>query len=324
MNLPVPAHETLEVQDASKMQEYMTCERLYFFRYVLGYTSEEPIHNLVFGSAWHLAKRVLLTNRPWTAEIIEAAYQAFLTEYRKTYHEATDLDLIKNPARARLGLYSYAEQYADDDYKNLITEKGIVVPISDKWKLYGKMDSILQDDLRGIYSLEHKTAGRLYSYWADSWKLKFQVNLYHFFLYAYFPPEQVGGIVIDGTVFRKNEVEHVRVPVKKSPEAMEAFLFQATTLFQSLEDDFDRLSHSKPEDVVLKAFPRRTENCVKYNRLCPCFDICQAWENPLQHLDSIPAGYKVEHWDPRKEDAEVTINISSLKEEGEGENERKV
>ena len=308
-NLPVPIHETHNVQDATKIQTYLTCPRLYFYEYVLGFRPEEPNHNLVFGSAWHMGKEVLF-NEGYSLPSIKKAYDAFLLEYRETFGEERDMDFHpKSPANAELALLEYVKEYKDDEFKVLNTEVGIVVPIGEGRDLYGKMDSIVQCPIRGIISYEHKTAGALWKWWSDSWLMKFQISTYTHFLYSYYDPKEVYGIVVDGTVFRKKGNEHLRVPCQLSLPFLDNWLYDTNQTFAKLEHDFNLLSSSTRDDNFMKAFPRCTESCVKYNRMCPMFDFCHSWHNPLQRLDVMPQGYKTEFWDPRKEHINITMEL---------------
>ncbi len=306
--------EQHNVQDSTKLQTYMKCHRQYFFEYVLGYTSEYPVHNLVFGSSWHKAKEVLLLSG-YSADAVELAMQEFLKEYRKDFSEATDLDYkSKNPGNAELALLQYCKEFQRDEFEVKHTEIGITVLIgySEKYKqdrtLYGKMDSICHD-YRGLFSLEHKTAGAAWSYTMDNWNIKFQTSAYLHFMMSYYPPDEVYGIIIDETIFRK-ENENNRIVVEKSLPFMESWLYEANKVYEELEDDFYALHNlTSDKDVVMKAFRRNTESCVQYNRICPMYEACVSWNNPLQHLDTMPAGYKVQHWDPRREDIKVKLEV---------------
>ena len=303
LNLNNPLYR---VHDSSKIQKYMVCERLYFFKYVLGLNSENPIHNLIFGSCFHLAKEVLFLNG-YSKESIDKAMDAFLLEYRKTYSEDTD-DLFKGkfPGNVEKALLEYTLQFQTDTFETLFTEVAMSVPIGHDRIIYGKLDAVLKDGEK-IFSLETKTSGALWAWWADQWLLKFQIDTYSHFLYSYFDPKQVEGIIIDGTIFRKNDIENLRVNCKRSFERISAWLWEANRHFDNLERDFEALANTKEDDLFMPAFPRRTECCIQYNRMCEFQDICAAWHNPLQHLNEVPSGYKIEHWDPRKEDAKVSL-----------------
>jgi len=308
--LPVPYHETLEVMDSTKMQTYLTCPRKFFFEYVLGYRPEEKNHNLVFGSAWHKAKDIIFTNG-YSVSSVESAVEAFLKEYRESFSEETDMDFHpKSPGNAEIALYQYVKQYAEfDSFKVLHTEVGIAVPIGRERVLYGKMDAINYDEMRGYFSLETKTAGALWSYWQDQWLQKFQISAYAHFLYCHYPPDEVYGVIIDGSVFRKTENQHIRIPVPLTVEYLESWLWEANLWFDRLEEDFKNLGYVQQSDSVMRAFPRNTESCVKYNRMCPLFEVCHARRNPVRNYDSLPTGLTIEHWDPRREEVKITLGV---------------
>ena len=302
--------EVMQVQDSSKIQDYLTCERLYFFKHVLGFTSEEPIHDLVFGSSFHKAKAVLLLNRHHP-NVVEMAYNAFLKEYRETYGEETDVDFHpKSPGNAELALKEYLNDYKHDNMEVLYVEIGITVPISNKEVLYGKMDSVILDKVRGLISLETKTAKALWPWWQESFLQKFQTAAYTHFLYSYFADTYpIHGVIVDGTVFRKSGNENVRLPVILDIKYLENWLYDANRIVDNIKKDFALLDTVKEDAPFMCAFLRRTESCIKYNRVCNFIEVCHAWHNPLQKLDRIPAGYKVEYWDPRKEEVTVKLEV---------------
>ena len=58
----IKPHETWDIHDASKIQAYMACPRAYFYRYVLGWETEEKNIHFIFGEGWHRAMEHLLIN----------------------------------------------------------------------------------------------------------------------------------------------------------------------------------------------------------------------------------------------------------------------
>ena len=124
---------------------------------------------------------------------------------------------------------------------------------------------------------------------------------------CYYDPKDVYGIIIDLSIFRKpnkqgiSQNDHNRIPCPKNPEHLSSWLYETNIIFDRLENDFDMLYNEKENQPFMKSFMRNRESCVKYNRICEFWDICHAWNNPLQHLNEIPMGYKIEHWDCRKE-----------------------
>lgn len=119
-------HETWNVQDSTKIQEFMCCPRRYFFRYVLGWVYEEPNIHLVFGSSVHKAMEVFYKegNTPnLTAEAIVEAYEAFLTYYRTYFSEDSDEENEpKTPANFLNALPLYVSTYKsiDRDRKSVV------------------------------------------------------------------------------------------------------------------------------------------------------------------------------------------------------------
>lgn len=300
-----------DVQDSTKIQDYMTCPRLYFYRFVLGYKSDRPIHALEFGIAWHLAKEVLF-NKGYSNASVDEGMEAFEKHYRQSFPEETDMDYHpKSPGNADLALRQYCIEFQDDEFEVLHTEIGVTMMVSKGRVIYGKMDSIVKDPVRDIMSIDSKSQGAHWSYLEDSYQQKFQMMAYNFFLYSYYPADKVYGVVVDATVFKKTENEHFRVPIlvgnRGNFDKLESWLWETEQILDDLDRDFDRLADAKESDIVMKAFPRRTESCVKYNKICPLFHVCHVRHNPLQKLDLIPAGYKIEHWDPRRENIKVHL-----------------
>lgn len=298
----IPNLDTFKVQDPTKLKCYIMCARDYFFRYVLGLHSEYRNHHLDFGIAWHrLQEQLLLLGYNETGMV--AAYAAFEDYYRQYYSEETDMDYHpKSPANAYLGLLEYVKEYHNkDNFETLYTEVAISVPIGVDRVIYGKMDHIGQSKL-GIFSLEHKTGSKQFSWWDNQWTNSIQVLTYTHFLCSWFDPDKVVGLIVNGSFFYEASVKHHRVKCLKNVVHLEGWLWEVNQLYDRLEADFSRLDKATADDIYLKAFQRNTESCIRYMKPCSYFDICHAWENPLQHMESLPVGMKVEHWDPRKEE----------------------
>lgn len=305
--------DTFSVQDSTKIQDYETCPRLYFFRYVLGFRPDYPIHDLEFGIAWHLAKEVLYTDG-YSEESVKKGMIKFEEYYRQFYPEIGDMDHFpKSPGNAELALMQHCIEFQNDNFEVLHTEVGATFLLSKGRIMYGKLDTIIRDlnmPKQQIKSIDSKTQGAHWSYLEDSYLQKFQSLAYTYFLYSYFEPSEVYGLVIESTIFKKTENELLRIPIQVNIDRLESWLWEAETIFDNIERDFDRLSSCKESDVIMKSFPRRTESCVKYNKICPLFQVCHAKNNPLQNINLIPAGFKIEHWDPRTQPTNVKLEVT--------------
>lgn len=309
----ITEHETWKVQDATKLQAYMNCPRRYFYEYVLGWRSEIPNVHLEFGSAWHLAMEVFM-DKGLSAESAAEAYLKFEEYYRRFFDATWDEgNAPKTPSNALRALAQYVQTYQDvDDFEILHVEVAGSVAIGKDKPIYFKTDTICRGR-EGIFSLEHKTGGYFSTKWAAQWRQKMQVSVYSHVLFCLYEPEEVYGVKING-VFLTNppqlklngepransrDNEFHRVPVRKNLAAMQSWLYEVNEYYDQIQNDFQRLSETKEEDEVMTAFKRNTESCTQYGP-CPFLDYCSIWHNPVQHADSPPVGYKVNHWDPRK------------------------
>jgi len=314
LTFPIPFHKTWEIHDASKIQTFLQCPRFYFYRYVLGWETEGSNINLVFGEAWHRAMEYLLLNG-YSKEGIAGAYKQFLEYYREFFDEETDLERQpKAPGNALEGLAGYVEEYqaTDGDFDVLHTECAGAVMISDRDDLHFRLDAVVKDR-RGIFCLEHKTTSWSSSIWAAQWSTKFQIDLYTHVLYMMYPPEQVFGILVNGTIFRKNAVAFDRIPVKKSPAMMNEWMGNCLYILSLIEDNYHRLSKASPADYYLDAFHKNPENCTKYNRTCPYMDLCISWPNPLTRCEETPDYLTTVWWDPVEREKMATTQMNLVK-----------
>ena len=295
----IPRDKTWDIQDASKTQCYLECPRKYFYNYVLGWQSDSPNNHLVFGSAWHEAMEHLLLNG-YDQNSILGAYDLFLEYYRNVFPESTDeLFGAKTPERALHALIEYAQKYHNDlgDFDVLYTEVAGSVPLTEDRVLHFRQDAICKGS-QGYFSLEHKTAGSSISRaWMQQWPLSIQVGTYTHVLYCLYPESEVYGVRINGVGFLKTKFSMERVPVKKTRESMQSWMWNTLYWLDSIQWDFQRLEMCKESDPLMMAFPMNPTNCSKYFG-CPYHDFCTAWANPLQHLDEVPMGMKVEYWNP--------------------------
>lgn len=303
---------TWDVLDSSKLSDYFTCPRMFFYSHVLGWRTTTPKHDLYFGECWHKAREFMLLHG---YDDVVGAYRAFIDPYRLEYPEETDeLYTPKDPVCVGLAINGFSINYPRDlrDNKVLFTETSGTVPINfEGRKLHYRMDSIMQRNEDGkIFSWDHKSTKRFSQTWANYFLLSTQTGTYTHCLYCLYPIEQVLGIEYCGTCFEflkrgsRNRdagyhVSYQRVNAFKTPDQMNAWLWTVNSLVDEIERDFDRLSDCEEADAVLMAFRMNPESCSKYWG-CIFHDFCLSWPNPLQRCFEPPPGFKVEFWDPRE------------------------
>lgn len=297
MSYPIQKDPTWDIIDGSKLKDYIDCPRMFFFRHLLGWVSDSPNNHLVFGSAWHDAMEHLLLNGYGNNSVIEA-FEKFLTTYRKEFPEETDeLYAPKTPERVLEALAKYAEEYRDDDFEVLYTEIGGTVPLDERSVMYFRQDTICRDHT-GIFSLEHKTLGKSVTRaWEQQWPLSIQVGTYAHALYCLFPEEEVYGVKMNACGIMKTKFDFKRIPIRKTFDSMQAWLWNTLYWLDRLYTDFDELEQSSEFDPVMTSFPMKTTACSNYFG-CPYHDFCLAWNNPLQRCGEVPYGLKQTYWNP--------------------------
>lgn len=307
-NYPIEKNPTWEIVDSTKLQCFMDCPRRYFYEYTLGWRPDIPNNHLAFGSAVHDCMEHILLNG-YGPKSISDGFDRFLLEYRKVFPEDTDhLFLPKTPDRFFELLVEYISRYKNDfdRYEVMYTEIAGSVMLSEKHKIYFKMDSVLREkDSNMKHSLEHKTKqGPLNTVWKDDFAMSIQVGTYTHALYCLYPIEEVLGVSINGLGFRKTkrkgEYELERIPIWKTKDQMLVWQSNTMVWLENLENEFHILSKSSESDYILQAFPLNTRNCTKYFG-CPYHDFCLAWTNPLQNSYQVPLGFVIDFWNPMDE-----------------------
>lgn len=329
MTFPLSEHPEWFIYDSSKLDEYITCPRKYFYRHILGWTPDIPAHDLAFGNSWHKAREWQLIHG---YDDVPGAMTAFLNEYRKHFDPESDpIYVPKTPAAVLRGLLQMAEEHSCDLVDNeVVTMDGVkmteisgTVPIDKDRYLHYRMDSMmhrLEDDK--FFSWDHKTTSGKWIHdtrWDEELFLSIQNGTYTHCLYCLFPIDKVLGVEFCKTGFEflerssKNRSAGYHtttryIPAFKTPEQMNVWLWNVNDIVDDLERDMDRLSHCKESDTVLMAFQQNPKSCSAYKG-CPFHDFCLSWSNPLQRCYEPPLGYRVEFWNPAKMETSVKKNL---------------
>jgi len=325
LDYPVPKHDSWNVIDSTKLKCYMECPRRYFFEYVLGWRIDRPNIHLIFGSAWHEALAHLYIKGFNKNILKEAFYEHFLPYYRN-YIDKEDDEIYspKTPARAYLALAYYfnmREKFMKDYevvcHKEPMVEIGGTVSISDDFMLSFKIDTIIKNR-HGIYALEHKTGSSIRN-WDLQFYLSMQIGTYHHVLNCLYPPEDVRGVLIDGTFFKKTKdspqkdakdpfrhFDFMEVPVYLNNDILNQWLNNTIEWMSILKQNMYELSLESDSNPVMLTFPMNTTGCSNWFG-CQYHDFCRAWANPLQYIEKPPIGFKIDFWNPLEERIRVNI-----------------
>jgi hypothetical protein len=143
-NLP-----TWKINDPTKITEHYSCNRKYFYSYVLGWRPEGANNHLIFGSSYHIAQEYLLSH-DYSVQSVMKAHEAFVADYRSHLGPETD------------EMFEIAGK----------------VNLTDDQVIYFRMDSILRHKTKEtIKSIEHKTGSSTYN-WELQWPLSMQNGTY--------------------------------------------------------------------------------------------------------------------------------------------------
>jgi hypothetical protein len=126
--------------------------------------------------------------------------------------------------------------------------------------------------------------------------------------------DDFGGVYIDGALVHKTHHDiFCFIPVSRSMDQMDAWLWEAREEIRRIEEDRKRLGviYDTTDKVIacdpgvydlsyLPAAPKNTGSCYNYNSPCSYMDLCKSWGNPLQGIveTGTPAGYISSPWSP--------------------------
>lgn len=304
--------------DNTKLTDFKTCPRKFFYSHVLGWRTQTPNIHLVFGSAWHEAMEHLLLHGYGENEVLRA-FEKFLGAFHEEIPpELGNLNPKKNPDRAFVALAKYVAYppYQKDleNFETLHTEIAGSIMIDDKFTLFFRQDSILRDRRTNrIRSREHKTGSSAWL-WDEQWTLSGQVGVYSHVLHCLYPFELIDGVEMNGVFFsaakkpRPEDMFH-RFMIHKTQDQMQTWIDNTRFYMWEIRREYQLLNEASENDHVMSCFPLRETSCVNYGKVCEFHDFCLAWPNPLRHCSEPPLGFVKFFWDPTAKAAKKTFEF---------------
>ena len=310
--------------DSQVIQELIRCERKAYFHFVKDLNPQTGVWNgwvpdreepaLVFGLAWHKAMDfvwVLLhtgERRPLTLEELTAgALNAFLKEWDLwgLDHEAY---YPRAPGRAMDMISVYLTQYAQiiTTCELLSVEETFSVMLDPEGDVtyHGRMDKVIRHPVYNnkVLCMDHKTTSSFKRFnWMDSFSPNIQIDGYLHAGHSNYG-EEFGGVIIDGAVVQKTDIDFTQIFVDRQFEQMDSWLWEMHYHMESFFKNYGMLLDFRSDPThqdraaFMPAFPKRTIACSDFGG-CPYLTLCKARANP-ETWDQPPHGFTQKSWNP--------------------------
>ncbi len=313
--------------DNTRVSEFRTCPRKFFYRHVMDWVSVGFSPPLLFGSSWHSAmdevwKVMSESNNAQslgTQEVAELGYAAFMkTWVEGGGPETDDIDeewqyrlSFRNPMVALEMLYGYVDArrslFQRDSFELLSIEQPFAVPLDpeDETLFYvGRFDKVFRVK-EGIIIGEHKTTslyarqGGFRPMFIDSFSPNSQVDGYlHAARVLY--GDEVKSCWIDAALVHKTEHDFFKIiPIERQFNQLDAWLWETHHWIDEIEGNWNAVKEQSvngSDEPYMAAFPKNTSSCQDFARNCPYIDLCKMIPNPIGR--DLPGGYEEEHWSP--------------------------
>ena len=318
--------------DNSTIQEFRSCPRKAYFRYVRHWRMDgpEPVY-FSFGSAWHSGLDALYktfyesrsaagkTSPGWNKlrqsdefahALTEVASQAFIAVWTEAgWPLEPDPDQYsdfkaRTPTKAREMFFYYYKELAEhmNRWTLIQTEQPFVVPLDteDEELFYsGRIDKVIEDELGTMWLLEHKTS-TLFSK-ASGFR--------HDFVQSFSPNSQVEGYMY-AVRFLQSQGQLPEMPfggvyVDASLVHKTSFHFKRIPIYYDEMlvaewlDDVRHWHNTYSDSVKQQAFPRATNNCFNKYNACTYLHLCRSFPSMKHWLDApTPEGFVEDEWRP--------------------------
>lgn len=292
----LPHTPSLDIIDSTKLTSFMTCERRFFFEYVLGWRAEDSVH-LFFGTRIHEAlyginvgmlkdnsirneaeslqlfiKNGMDTKQPLT-QVIKAGME-LLSETNPIRMFFTQfppdelMDASKNRYKGVLALLEYVRRnvfkWISFEDKPLV-EFGGLISISKDYQLAYKLDGLYEEN-GYLLGREFKT-GTPYPNWLRQWETALQPAVYNMVIFSMSSLLNMkhGGVVVHGLLVNKNVLDDSKGADFKDPyrhcASQEIKITKSVAAMESLLlDIFDHLDRMRDGFICL-------EKSVKMERM---------------------------------------------------------
>ncbi len=317
----------LKCYDNSRLADYKTCPRSYFFRHILGWRREGNALPLTFGLSWHAGLEFLWENstRLDSTSLAQGSLAAFLETWESEGMKAQlsmdeeEFYAPRTPGVASEMYYNYVKvRYSLlTNCKVIGNEQPFAVPMPAMQKTWyiGKMDKVIEHNGQRLV-IEHKTTTAYsikYGFqpdYVESWATSSQVKGYEFGANLHYAG--IDGVWVDAALVHKKIHDQFKIiPISHNFTLLQEWISNTAQWISTVQRD-ERTFAETGNLTEKGCFQKNEESCFgKYGK-CPYLDICRSVADPTTLIEP-PPGYILDRWEPFDE-----LGLSSiLKEEDE-------
>lgn len=253
------------------LQEWLSCQRKFYWHYVERLEPKSTSRNLVFGVAIHeaLHQYILAGGAGINAvPALEKAVAAFDMAYRAELEKIKEVDMIDDDLESGpILLRGYVDKYWYDAFKVLAAEEELSVDVSSTGDRFtGRVDLVVEQDGR-VEIMDYKTTRANFGMIEKSLRISDQANGYMWLWNRNHPNKPCNTLTYDIMKVYKGKCDFIRIPVMRSDDDILRFERKAAFILNEIA------TRVSTEDAV---FVENTESCNAWNRQCPYYDLCWA------------------------------------------------
>ena len=311
----------LKLYDNTRISCHRTCNCMYYWRHKRHLTGTGKAPPLIFGSCWHTAMDVVwkgIKEMPECSneDIRDISYEAFKEECSKfDLPPAEDLDEettkrfgARRPDTAFFMLGNYIERRRSfiEQVELLAIEKPFAVPLfPDNPDIFyvGRRDKDIRWNGR-VWAVEHKTTAwgsaknGFSSTYIETFSPNSQIDGYIHSLNMEYG-KAAKGVLVDTALVTANNHEHFMfLPIERSIESLDAWLWKTRREIQIMDINEEALSKVDPSAPFMDAYPQNDTSCIQFMKPCFYMDLCKTIPNPQARPDEVPKGFVQKKWEP--------------------------
>ena len=270
--------------DATMLCSSLDCRRYFYWKFVRNLASVEPKIPLIYGISIHAMLAEWYNTYDFKSALI-----AFDAAWLK--HGAPEGDAKRNPLRAAETMNAYRNEYNQEQFKVVGTEKVGALPIG-KFLLIGIIDLIVDYPGYGLMPMDHKTTYKIDDKFWLSMNPKHQYSGYLLLMRTLFGKtctQNCGSLWVNAILTDKSRCKFDRRLTSRSDWELSKWIQQMNFHYEyQLKPCYD---HNE--------WPQTDSYCQRWG--CEYHSLCTQVGVDYRELEPPASQFKVKKWDPLSE-----------------------